>query len=134
MENNVKMVTDVNTIDLGLAQSMCANWRTAFGNAFPQIAPLDVLRGFRIPIIDITELAAQHGAVAVRGYLAMEDPMDITTLKMLLVPIITNGTEEFDKIMDPEPIVPPQYYIYDFTRPCPVQCDVTSPLYGPVQS
>ena len=120
-----------NTIDLITAEIMCSNWRAAFSSAFPTVPPMQVLRGFRIPIADINALAEEHGAIAVRIYMAMENPADASSLKMLLVPVILNSQgQEVDKIMDVEPIAPPQYYIYDFTQPCPIQCDYNSPLFG----
>ena len=128
--NKKRKLDNDNTIDLPVAINLCNNWRAAFSTAFPDVPQIDVLRGFRIPIDDITALANMTEAVAVRSYLAMDNPNDPTTIKILLVPIVVDSTgQEVDKLIN-DAVQPPASLIYDFTQPCPVQCDVTSPLYG----
>ncbi len=119
-------------IDLADAEKWCSNWRKTYKQLFPAVTSSEVLRGFYIPIEDINSLADVHNAVAVRAYLAMENEDDPSTLKIVLVPVIV-GADGFekDKIMDDIPVAPTKYYLYDFTRPCPIQCDLSSPLYGP---
>lgn len=129
--NNNRETNETDTIPLELGINWCANWRQAFSNAFPQVPFTDILRGFRIPFDDIAQLASIPQAVAVRSYLSMDDPNDPSTLRLLLVPIGVNAAgQEYDMLVGPEPIVPPESYIFDFTQPCPIQCDVTSPLYA----
>ncbi len=134
MEHHYKSTGEDNTISLTLAETLCANWRAAYSAAFPSVPPLEVFRGFRIPILDITQLAAQSEAVAVRAYMGMANPTDSSTVTLLLVPVVLDEAgNEVDKIINTVPGGQPQYFIYDFTQPCPSVCDVTSPLYGTQQ-
>jgi len=119
------------SVPLSTAKQWCTNWLTTYKKYFPGAKDQEVLRGFTIPIEDILELANVHAQCSgVRAYLAIADLNDPQTAKILLVPIDEKGhdipTEKFTTI------VPPPSHIYDFTLPCPAQCDVTSPLFVPM--
>lgn len=89
------------------------------------------IRAFNIPMEDITSLADFTKCPSVRAYLGMSDPKDISTLKLVLVPVdnlnndilsipVANGVGD---VVD-------QSSIYDFTSPCPQNCDLASPLFS----
>jgi len=99
------------------------NWRDYISNLDP--AP-NYIRAFNIPMVDITELAQFYKCDSVRAYLAMEVPGDITTLKIILVPVDPAGN---DILNVPDGSGTMQSTIYDFTSPCPQLCDIDSPLF-----
>jgi hypothetical protein len=88
------------------------------------------IRAFNIPMEDITSLADFSKCPSVRAYLGMSDPTDISTIKLVLVPVDENN----DDILSIQ--VPglsgsdvTQSSIYDFSTPCPQLCDINSPLF-----
>jgi len=93
----------------------------------------EILRAFWIPIDDINNLAAVHGADAVRAYICLEQPDDLSTIKVVLVPVIDNVDilvmPQSEFVGDNSLTDDSGSTIYDFTQPCPVQCDPQSPLY-----
>jgi hypothetical protein len=124
----------MNNVDLNDAMTWCSNWREKFYEIFGDDNE-KIFRGFYIPIMDFVELMKFPEAIAVRGYIAMEDPNKPETIKLLLVPVYPEPAGHSagkDKLISP-PSVPGgavTYNIFDFTRPCPMQCDKTSPLYN----
>jgi hypothetical protein len=119
------------SVPLPTAIEWCTNWIKTYQKYFPGVKEQDVLRGFTIPIADILQLANEHEQYsAVRAYLAVSDIKDTQTAKILLVPVDGNG-HDIPSSKDIS-ITPPPSFIYDFTRPCPAQCDVTSPLFVPI--
>lgn len=122
-------------ISLIQGQSSVNNWSNFFQEAglkFPEGDGL--LRGFYIPIADLLAIADYHQATGVRAYLGMTTPGDLTTLDLMLVPVTEGPTPAGLDIV--EPLTPgggpdDLYSIYDFTQPCPVQCDITSEMYYP---
>jgi hypothetical protein len=99
---------DENTITLETAQTWATNWR--------KDQP-DTVKAFLIPQEDIIELYNQitkNGAQDVRGYLGIKEEGEY---KLMLVPVDPKGNDMID------------LGIYDFTKPCPKDCDTMSPLY-----
>lgn len=112
----------------------------------------EVFRGFRIPIEDleqILEVTKKFNAdniekiSSVRAYLVKdsEDPKQLGDIHIILVPVVGGkAMEPFPgetaapfgrdllQIEDREERVT-QSVIYDFTSPCPSECDTESPLY-----
>lgn len=113
----------------------------------------DVFRGFRIPLEDMEELLSvakefnatnQEKINSIRAYL-VKDTEDVTKLSdihIILVPVIDEKNGEFFKsgmpvlhgrdlleIKNTESEVS-ESVIYDFTTPCPTQCDPESELYS----
>lgn len=122
------------TVNLKNAELWCENWRTLYKQLFGVTQDTEVFRGFRIPIADIEMLAAFADGHAVRGYIAIKD-LENPVPEILLVPVKhTTGAPPDDPgqdvIFKDEPGDPDRTYIYDFTRPCPMQCDTRSPLYA----
>lgn len=123
-------------IDLNDAEIWCDNWRQVYQQLMMQlsgqpVADENVFRGFLIPISSIQTLASMTGVKAVRAYLATQDVQN-PALQLLLVPVQQGegappDSPGTDIIINEET---QDTNIYDFTRPCPIQCDITSPLYS----
>ncbi|MBN8641664.1 MAG: hypothetical protein J0L86_07630 [Flavobacteriales bacterium] len=102
-----------NTIDLTTAINWISTWRRS---------PDTGVKAFFIPVIDFSSLMQDKNCIGVRAYLAFGNTDgNPAEAKLLLVDvegdINTGGTDNLNN------------GIYDFTRPCPSYCDVTSPLY-----
>lgn len=91
----------------------------------------DYIRAFLIPMSDMINLSdfQYQDCNNVRAYLGMSVPGDITSLKLVIVPVDANGQDVL-KITPPGDGAAEQSAIYDFTSPCPSVCDVDSPLFG----
>jgi hypothetical protein len=102
-----------NTIDLTTAIHWISTWRTN---------PDTGVKAFFIPKDDLTDLMNDTTCVGVRAYLAFgnEDGLPAES-KLLLVDVDDNGTSTGADNLNNG--------IYDFTKPCPSNCDVNSPLY-----
>lgn len=88
------------------------------------------IRAFNIPMTDITALADFTKCPSVRAYLGMSDPKDISTLKLVLVPVDpTNNDILSIPVANGLGTITDQSSIYDFTSPCPQLCDIDSPLF-----
>ncbi|MFM6926453.1 MAG: hypothetical protein ACKOU7_13180 [Ferruginibacter sp.] len=91
----------------------------------------DYIHAFNIPMQDIASLADFTKCPSVRAYLGMSDPKDISTLKLVLVPVdITNTDILSIQVPDGSGGLVEQSSIYDFTSPCPQNCDIDSPLFS----
>lgn len=115
------------TISQGEAVAITTNWRNYIG----QYEPADqYIRAFNIPMSDIQNLADFTDCPSVRAYLAMETPGDISTLKIILVPVNQKNNDVLSiQVPDGSGGMVEQSAIYDFTTPCPQACDVNSPLF-----
>lgn len=102
-------VTAVNTITLETAQSWAKNWRAT---------PAATVKAHLIPHVDIKQLMAEENVVDVRAYIGIDDNGEN---KLMLVGVDANGNDLIDDAKG--------QYIYDFTKPCPTTCNITSPLY-----
>ena len=99
------------------------NWRTLL----KPIMGEKVIRGFFIPIADITAIAEMHNVSGMRGYFCLSTPGDFSTISFIIVPVDDTNKDiisENDNLSNEEIST-----IYDLTSPCPAFCDETSPLY-----
>jgi hypothetical protein len=112
-------------------------WRSLYKEKM-QCKDEEILRAFLIPIEDIIELYhfykrhTELNITGIRGYFG-HNPLDPITpdmnIDMLLVPVTAEGKDVVD--------APPEMVlaggsgtIFDFTKPCPTECDLSSPLHG----
>lgn len=115
----------------GIPEAVAVTYTTNYRNYISGIdKDPNYIRAFNIPMSDIQSLADFTRCPSVRAYLGMSDPKDISTLKLVLVPVDSfnndilsiqvpgNAGEDED-----------QSSIYDFTSPCPSICDINSPLF-----
>jgi hypothetical protein len=103
------------------------NWRTYIANIDSNP---NYIRAFNIPMSDIQNLADFTQCPNVRAYLAMDDPKDISTLKIILVPVDANNNDVLSiPISNAAVGDDTQSAIYDLTNPCPKICDIASPLF-----
>jgi hypothetical protein len=100
-----------NTITLATAQTWAAKW---------QNDPAHKIKAFLIPQDDITQLFQYEGVCDVRTYMGLDEN---GIHKMIIVGVDANGKDLIDESK--------QQFIYDFAKPCPDICDVTSKLYNP---
>ncbi|PTT02070.1 hypothetical protein DBR11_05875 [Pedobacter sp. HMWF019] len=147
-------------INLDQAKALTTRWRTYYADLLRayknwnnkeqidiNVTPndKDVFRGFTIPLHDlkkIVEAAENHNNKkknkdnqidAVRGYLAMDKPIDKDTpglVHILLLPVakridITHVSQDDENGTETQ-----ESAIYDFSAPCPDVCDTSSPLYS----
>lgn len=91
----------------------------------------DYIHAFNIPMQDVASLADFTKCPSVRAYLGMSDPTDISTLKLVLVPVDNTNTDVLSiPVPDGSGGLVNQSSIYDFTSPCPQNCDINSPLFS----
>ncbi|MBL7885293.1 MAG: hypothetical protein JNJ52_00980 [Flavobacterium sp.] len=99
-----------------ISQSTAISWITAW-----RANPDDKVKAFFIPVDDLTNLMLDENCIGVRAYLAFGNEVGAPEAKLLLVDvegdISKGGTDNLSN------------GIYDFTKPCPSFCDVSSPLY-----
>lgn len=122
--NNKEITKYPDSITLAEGETVTTNWRN-------YISTIDknpnYIRAFNIPMTDIMELAQFTKCPSVRAYLAMATPGDISTLKVILVPVDADGN---DITSVPGAIEgATDSTIFDFTSPCPQTCDINSPLF-----
>lgn len=97
-----------NTIPLKQAKEWAATWRKK--------SNIDI-RSFLIPNIDVTQILDVDKNADIRAYVGINDKGEPT---LMLVRVDEGGNDMIDEENgDP---------IYDFTRPCPSDCDPKSPL------
>jgi hypothetical protein len=90
----------------------------------------DYIHAFNIPMSDIVSLADFTKCPSVRAYLGMSDPTDVSTLKLVLVPVDTLNNDILSiPVTNGSGAIVDQSSIYDFTSPCPSICDIDSPLF-----
>lgn len=109
MSDNNSQQTAVNTITLETAQAWAKKWRDT---------PGATVKAHLIPQIDITQLMNEKDVVDVRAYIGIDENGEN---KLMLVGVDAEGNDLIDDANE--------QYIYDFTKPCPTTCNVTSPLY-----
>lgn len=113
----------------------------------------EVFRGFRIPIEDLEEIIkvskkfnaeSTEKITSVRAYLVKDtdDPKQLKDIHVILVPVVggkeiepfPKGNEApFGRDLLEGPNVAlgeGESQVYDFTAPCPTECDPDSPLYS----
>lgn len=129
-------------VPVTVAETLTENWRNYYGILTGTPAD-DAFRGFKIPLEDLeklVEIAKKDNQItAVRAYLAIGRPLQngeipvTEDLHILLVPVAENGGTGTDVLQVAEEVdhkIVMESAIYDFTTPCPAQCDFTSPLYS----
>jgi hypothetical protein len=99
------------------------NYRTYISGVDP--SP-DYIKAFNIPMADILSLSDFTKCTSVRAYLGMSIPGDISSLKLVMVPVDDNNQ---DVLSIQAPDGSTQSSIYDLTIPCPQLCDIQSPLF-----
>ena len=122
--SNQELTPLPDTISLDAGITLTTNWRT-------YISAIDAnpnyIRAFNIPMTDIAALSQFTKCPSVRAYLAMVTPGDVSTLKLVLVPVDANGN---DITSIPGAVANvTDSTVFDFTSPCPQTCDVNSPLF-----
>lgn len=109
------------------AIDITTNYRNYISKIDPQP---NYIRAFNIPMIDIQELAAGFPKCpSIRAYLSMAVPGDISTLKIVLVPVDANNKDILSVPVEVSSALVDQSTIYDLTTPCPQICDIDSPLF-----
>jgi len=98
-----------NTIDLATAQAWARTWIAT---------PDTTVKAHLIPQVNITQLIESQGCQDIRAYMGIDED---GIARLMLVAVDENGNDLIDESKG--------YYIYDFTLPCPNNCDVNSPLY-----
>lgn len=129
-------------VDPTVAETLTENWRVYYAG-ITKTPAADAFRGFKIPLSDLEKLvdiAKKDNQIdAVRAYLAIGRPLqngeipDAEDLHILLVPVAANGGTGTDVLEVAEEVDHKTVMvsaIYDFTTPCPAQCDFSSPLYS----
>lgn len=131
-------------IPLDIAIQQAANWRKycaalLSGQKGNHNEELPVIKAFYIPKIDldtVMELAKNDSGkdvVGLRVYFRLENESDdLSNLKAMIVPVIydqstvhylTDWTHYREAGEDKDSSL-----VFDFTRPCPTECDLESPL------
>jgi hypothetical protein len=123
MDQQVFSKPPIDTIPEQEAIDITTNWRNYISAIDP--SP-DYIKAFNIPMIDIQQLATFYQCPSVRAYLSMSIPGDISSLKIILVPVDANNQ---DILSVPSPGGTDESSIYDLTTPCPQLCDINSPLF-----
>ncbi len=118
---NLPIFPDSITLAEGI--KITTNWRDYISVLDPNP---QYIRAFNIPMEDIVELAQFTKCPSVRAYLSMATAGDISSLKVILVPVDVNNK---DVLSVPGPTGVDESSIFDFTSPCPQVCDIDSPLF-----
>ncbi len=115
----------------GIPESVGVAYTTNYRNYISGIdKDPNYIRAFNIPMSDIQSLADFTKCPSVRAYLGMSDPKDISTLKLVLVPVNDLNQDILEiQVPDGSGGLVDQSSIYDLTSPCPSICDVQSPLF-----
>ncbi len=141
-------MADKNTIKKGDAAVLTRKWRENFAKYIndDNIDSRKVFRGFRIPLDDLALILADalkynintnnEPITAVRAYLAMGDidpKKDQDQVHVLLVPVSDNVDKREAGIIEDayshDLLDLDGGSIYNFSTPCPIQCDDDSALY-----
>ena len=102
-----------------------SNYRTYISGVDPNP---NYIKAFNIPMTDISSLADFTQCTSVRAYLGMSTPGDISTLKLVIVPVDRKNNDILSiNLPDGSGT---QSSIYDLTTPCPQACDLQSPLFS----
>lgn len=105
------------------AVTFAKNWRNS-GTQL-KLTTLGQIKGFFIPKDDLDNLfniVSNGNGAGCRAYFGIDFMAPIPFLRFMLVPTTDEEVDLWE--------VNGESTIYDFTRPCPSQCDTTSPLYS----
>jgi hypothetical protein len=116
--SNQEVTKFPDTIPLAEGTTLTTNWRNYISAVDPNPN--------NIPMADITSLAKFTKCTSVRAYLAMVTPGDVSTLKVVLVPVDANGND-ITSIPGAGDVT--ESTVFDFSSPCPQTCDINSPLF-----
>lgn len=116
-----KIILPKDAIYLETAQDWVKNWKEKGANYMQS----HQLNAFLIPGIDVKDILIE-GASDVRGYLGLKKLEDGTfEPHMLVVGVDDKGID----MINYNPKAEKNYFIYDFSLPCPSTCDTSSPLF-----
>ena len=108
------------TIPVSTAKEWAENWRMYLTTATTDFTA----RSFLIPIIDFQNILLYNPeAESVRAYLGLEDVEDVTSVKLMLVPVTDD--EEVHYVSLGGSMSAPSSNVYDFTTVCPPTCKPT---------
>lgn len=99
-----------NVIPLNEAQ----NWAKIYREKNP-----NSVIAYLVPRIDFTQLLQEKDVVDIRAYVGIDPESGLQ--KLMLVGVDANGND----LINPEN----GQFIYDFSKPCPDECAVNSPLF-----
>jgi len=143
---NQAKASDMDTDVTKIKQALLGNWESIAPEVRPSVAknadgtlkPFYLKRTFKyLPSdkfeLDIINLADTHNAEGVRAYLCMDRTPDVVPSRIwvIMVPVKDGKDiiEALPDVSDGDGGTDPNTTIYDFTQPCPAQCDPQSPLY-----
>jgi len=109
-----------NTISLKTAKFWAKTWRSKEStyNKYHEC------KAFNIPKIDLQEVLAEKGVASIRAYLGVDKNGEE---KLMIVGVNAQGKDMLTLAKDGTLAVNGGD-IFDFTRPCPSECDPDSPL------
>src|SRR5215213_9178813 len=117
------------TIPDKVAEGYARNWRDA--GKPEKLELIAHIKGFVIPKEDIDhvhKIMEDHDGVGCRVYFGIQGPAETGILRFMIVPLNSEGK---DILMQHHPLtMDEESTVYDFTRPCPSQCDCDSPMNG----
>jgi hypothetical protein len=121
------IMSNLNVPSPGIPESEGVDYTTNYRTYISGIDPSpDYIKAFNIPMPDIASLADFTQCPSVRAYLGMSIPGDISSLKLVIVPVDAKNNDILTITL---PDGSTQSSIYDLTIPCPQACDVQSPLF-----
>ncbi len=123
--SNQEITPFPDTITLTDGVALTTNWRDYITKLDPNP---NYIHAFNIPMSDINSLSKFTKCPSVRAYLAMTVPGDVSTLKIILVPVDVNN-KDVTSIPSATEADAEASTIFDFTSPCPKTCDIDSPLF-----
>ena len=131
-------------IPLDEAIQQAANWRNYCGKLVGgqrgnKDESLPVMKAFYVPLsdlLDVVELAKNDSGkfvVGMRLYFRLENEEDdLNDLKAMVVPVVLDDTgqlKDWTHRMQEKDVRATDYsLVFDFTKPCPTECDNESPL------
>ena len=126
--NDVPKPNKKNTISLKIAKDWASRWRTMESS----YNKYNDCRAFNIPLKDLQE-AIDEGAASVRAYIGVEEMIiekeSVFIEKLMIVGVDKNGKDMISS-KDGLTLDGDSGEIFDFSRPCPEECDPNSPLNG----
>jgi len=115
-------MSEKNTISLKTAMEWTKKWRDKEStyNKYHEC------KAFNIPKVDLQEVLAEKGVASVRAYLGVDEN---NVEKLMIVGVDEKGKDMITLTKD-NSLKGDDGDIWDFTEPCPTNCDESSPLYG----
>jgi hypothetical protein len=137
LNDSSKAQRDQYRIPLSEAVRRTTNWREFIRTQEATASYADITRGVFISIEDIQGLASiknPDGVSGVRAYFALdqspEQQLPGTGSVRLILVAVDNNNRDILGNTTPIGLGETEDEIYDFTKPCPDNCDPRSPLYG----